>query len=269
MVSDFVDEYNGYLRLSDEEFDREKDSHSGLWKEARSFLKIGAEYEGYWDSVKFLKQVEHSITIAELKYPKETHSLIFLFDQSSGHKAFANDALNVNRMNVNPGGAQPRLRDTIWNGRSQRMVLSDGTTKGMRQVLNERGVDTRGMKAADMRKALSEMTDFKYEKTKVEHLVSNRGYRAFFIPKFHCELNPIEACWGQSKRYTRAHCDYSFPGPVNPGLNSVTLDQIQKFFRKIRETMRAYREDISAGPDLEKALKQYKSHRRVSEAGLS
>ena len=34
MVSDFVDEHNGYLRLTDEEFDREKDSHPGLWKEA-------------------------------------------------------------------------------------------------------------------------------------------------------------------------------------------------------------------------------------------
>ena len=48
MVSDFVDEHNGYLRLTDAEFDREKNSHPGLWKEARCFLKIGAEYKGYW-----------------------------------------------------------------------------------------------------------------------------------------------------------------------------------------------------------------------------
>ena len=128
------------------------------------------------------------------------------------------------------------------------------------------------MKACDMRKTLGDMHDFKYEKTKVEHLINSRGYRAIFIPKFHCELNPIEACWGQAKRYTRSHCDYSFPGlerTVNPGLNSVTLDQIRKYFRKMRDTMRAYREGVVAGPDLEKALKQYKSHRRVSEAGLS
>ena len=124
MVSDFVDEHNGYLNLTDEEFDKEKDSYPKLWKEARCFLKIGAEYKEYWDSEKFLKQVEHSITIAELKYQKETHSLIFLFNQSSGHKAFASDALNVNRMSVNPGRAQPRLLDSIWNGRSQRMVFS-------------------------------------------------------------------------------------------------------------------------------------------------
>ena len=113
--------------------------------------------------------MDHSITITitKLKYPKETHSLVFLFNQSSGHAAFASDALNVSQMNVNPGGAQPQLRDTILNVRSQRMVFSDGTPKGMRQVLNKRGVDTKGMKAADMRKALGEMHDFKYEKTKV------------------------------------------------------------------------------------------------------
>ena len=62
-----------------EVYKREKGSHPGLWKEARCLLKIGA------DSEKFLKQVDHSITIAKLKYPKETHSLMFLFDQSSGH----------------------------------------------------------------------------------------------------------------------------------------------------------------------------------------
>ena len=38
------------------------------------------------------------------------------------------------------------------------------------------------------------------------------GHRAIFIPKFHCELNPIECCWCHSKRYTRSHCDYTFPG---------------------------------------------------------
>ena len=103
-------------------------------------------------------------------------------------------------------------------------------------------------------------------------MVMNRGYRAIFIPKFHCELNPIEACWGQAKRYTRSHCDYSFLGlekTINPALNSVTLDMIRKYFRKTRETMRAYREGYAAGPELENALKRYKSHRRVSEAGVS
>ena len=133
--------------------------------------------------------------------------------------------------------------------------------------LIERGVDMRGMKAANMRRVLGEMTDFKYEKTKVEKFLSSRGHRVIFIPKFDCELNPIERCWGHAKHYTRQHCDYTFQGlerTIDRGLNNVSLCLIRKYFRKVREIMRAYREGHTPGQQLELALKQYKSHRRVS-----
>ena len=48
------------------------------------------------------------------------------------------------------------------------MVFSDGTPKGMKQILEERNVNVTKMKAEDMRKELQSMPDFKYEKTKVE-----------------------------------------------------------------------------------------------------
>ena len=52
------------------------------------------------------------------------------------------------------------LRDSIWNGRLQRMVFSNGTPKRICQVLTEMGVDTRCMKADNMNRALGEMSDF-------------------------------------------------------------------------------------------------------------
>ena len=64
------------------------------------------------------------------------------------------------------------------------MVFSDGTPKGMKCILEERGVNTKGMKAETMREVLGEMSDFKYEKTKVEKFVCSRGPHAIFIPKF-------------------------------------------------------------------------------------
>ena len=45
---------------------------------------------------------------------------MFIFDQSSCHKAYADDALNASRMNVHPGGKQPCMRDTVWAGRVQK-----------------------------------------------------------------------------------------------------------------------------------------------------
>ena len=159
------------------------------------------------------------------------------------------------------------MRDTAFNGVAQKMVDRNGVPKGMRQVLIERGVDVRGMKADDMRRALNETEDFKYEKTKVEKYLSGRGHRVIFIPKFHCELNPIERCWGDAKRYTREHCDYTFAGlerTIDRALNSVSIDLIRKYFRKVREIMRAYRNGLTPGHDLDMVLKEYKSHRRVS-----
>ena len=59
-------------------------------------------------------------------------------------------------MNVNPGGVQPLMRDTVWAGRVQRMVFNIGNVaKGMRKVLEERGINTTTLRADDMRKILS------------------------------------------------------------------------------------------------------------------
>ena len=90
------------------------------------------------------------------------------------------------------------------------MVLDNGTPKGMRQVLIDRHINVKGMVAADMQNVLGEMWDFKYEKTKVEKYILGQKHRVLFIPKFHCELNPIQRCWGAAKQYTRQHCDYPF-----------------------------------------------------------
>jgi len=38
---------------------------------------------------------------------------IFIFDWSSAHKGFAENAPNINNMNINPGGRQRKLRDTV------------------------------------------------------------------------------------------------------------------------------------------------------------
>ena len=108
-----------------------------------------------------------------------------VFDHSSGHTVFAEDALNVNRMNIHPGGGQPRMRDTYYNGRLQRMVFPDGTPKRMKQVLEERGVNVSKVKPDDMREKLQSMHDFNYKKTEVGALLLNNGHNGYFIPRFY------------------------------------------------------------------------------------
>ena len=89
-----------------------------------------------------------------------------------------------------------------------------------------------------------------------------------FIPKFHCEINPIECVWCSAKQYTRACCDYTFQGleqTIKKALDSVNVEMIRKYFRKVREYHKAYRNNIEIGKEMQKALKVYKSHRRISE----
>ena len=65
--------------------------------------------------------MERAVVIAEIKYPKEEGwRHVWVFDHSSCHAAMADDALDVNKMNVRPGGKQ---HDTVWNGKKAR----DGT----------------------------------------------------------------------------------------------------------------------------------------------
>lgn len=65
------------------------------------------------------------------------------------------------------------------------------------------------MVADDMHLVLGNHHDFKEEKTIVEHYLLDLG-KVYFIPKFHCEFNPIERVWGQDKVYTRKYTNFTF-----------------------------------------------------------
>ena len=132
MVSDFIEQHNGYLRLTDAEFAVAKTADPDIVQTAREY---GTERERYWTSEKFMENVKNAVKIAKHKYPTSSYTVCWIFDQSSCHKAYAEDALNVKRMNVHPGGAQPRMRDTVWVRRVQKMALDDGTPKGMKMIL--------------------------------------------------------------------------------------------------------------------------------------
>lgn len=143
--------------------------------------------------------MKDSALITECKYPREQgYNVVWVFDHSSCHRAYAEDTLIASRMNAKPGGKQLLLRDTVWDGKVQKMVYNVGVAKGLIQVLKERGRYHPGMKLEEMRAEISSHPDFKNEKTKIEYFLNSKGYCCIFLPKFHCELNPIERCWGQA-----------------------------------------------------------------------
>ena len=151
------------------------------------------------------------------------------------------------------------------------MVNPDGSAKGLRTILQERGINMERMLADDMRVVLSNHDDFVQEKTIVEHCLERRGHLVYFLPKFHCELNAIERVWGQAKVYCRAHTNFTLVKLrqiIHPALDSVTVDLIRKYSRKARDYERAYTDGNKAGKAVENAVKKYKSHRRVFTESL-
>ena len=84
-------------------------------------------------------QMEVAVKVAKAKYPPRAFNHVRIFDHSCGHTAFAPDALVASRLNRKSGGKQPAMRDTVWAGKPQKLVLDDGTPKGAAMILEERG----------------------------------------------------------------------------------------------------------------------------------
>jgi transposase len=75
--------------------------------------------------------------------------------------------------------------------------------------------------------------DFANQLSAVEIACKAQGYEAMFLPKFHCELNFIEQCWGHSKR---VYCEYpnsskedDLERNVLSALESVSMESMQKY----------------------------------------
>lgn len=226
--------------------------------------------------------MKNAVSIAEAKYPKEDgYRLFWVFDQSSCHMAFGDDALNASRMNASPGGAQPLMhdfeyqrkyvrmtREVIQNGKKVRIAC--GTIEVLKQLGKYREFPK--MKLDEMKEILEKLSNFANEKYNLEYFLHGCGHACLFIPKYHCELNSRERCWSQAKRYTRTYCNYNMNElgrNVVPALDSISVENIQNYFRRARNYMYGFLLGHKAGIQLKKLIqkysKEFKSHRRVPE----
>jgi hypothetical protein len=92
-----------------------------------------------------------------------------------------------------------------------------GVFKGMAIILEERGFKgvqqiqaecpgfkcDKAVERCCCRRLLFNEPDFVAVESNLEIQCKSRGYQVFFLPKFHCELNFIEQCWGYAKRKYR------------------------------------------------------------------
>ena len=53
-----------------------------------------------------------------------------------------------------------------------------------------------------MHRVLALQEDFQSEKPLMQSIIEDAGHICIFLPRFHCELNPIEMLWGYGKHRT-------------------------------------------------------------------
>ncbi|KIK49712.1 hypothetical protein GYMLUDRAFT_253663 [Collybiopsis luxurians FD-317 M1] len=284
--------------------------------DARRIIYPGSNGDAWWDMPQLIAQTKAALDIFEAKFPGDI--AVFVFDCSSAHEAFPSDALLAHKMNRGPGGAQPKMHDTVnpMTGETQRMVWPmnytgrdsrgkslAGQAKGMEQVCLERGLlevlskenkgkvlaicsecrksqaardkaakeakarseeiegsgmpdlasrgsfegeeeDIERVTTCCMQRLLSSQPDFMVEKPLLQIVIERRGHKCLFLPKFHCELNPIEMVWGQAKRRFREMADGTFPRAkvlVPESLDKVSAQNIRRYFRHCDRYLDAYR----------------------------
>lgn len=188
-----------------------EDNDGKILEDARQIIFPGSKGDAWWDTEQLITQVRRAIPIFEKAHPGCVS--LFIFDQSSAHASLAPDALRAFDMNMNDGGKQRVQKDTVIpdtnpsiaeRGQKQQMTLPDGRPKGLERVLKERGFNIQGMRArckpvcpwentnCCMSRLLSKQDDFVHQESMLEAVIKAAGHECIFLPKFHCELNPIE-----------------------------------------------------------------------------
>ena len=277
-ICGWICETTGHLKLSDEQIAAQSELPESQCLKVTDLRKIiypGKNHDAWWDLKQLMDQMQHAVNIFEYLHPDKVG--IWLFDCSSAHEGLAEDALNINNMNINPGGKQHHLCPTViptnnpppkpgrpdTRGQPQEMVYPAhhpdpklcGQPKGIKVVLQEREsvwdelvsrckkvvgkckecsksqakkdaerrvAEAEAMGQEDtlrdedvsqahepesepvsdwccMYRVLSLQEDFATEKPMLQRYIESRGHVCMFLPKFHCELNPIEMLWGFAK----------------------------------------------------------------------
>ncbi|CAG8670194.1 12814_t:CDS:2, partial [Gigaspora margarita] len=151
---------------------------------ARVIIALDANKDGYWNGA----------------------IRIWAFDNSTIHMALAPDALNIKKMNMHSGGAQPKMRTTKWNSNDQEMGYPlnhptkklRGQPKEIKVILEERGLWRDGLLANCERCKKKEKGYTKAVDCYARRILANQ-------PDF---VNKR----GAAKVYTRQKCDYSWTG---------------------------------------------------------
>lgn len=237
MVADFFSADYGFLRTPDGSLSarvlfKPGKGRNGYWtwedvvaqaRQAMGILKqhfTGATHTFYYDNARIhLKRPEGSLSA--LKMPKNTPAdgknwgVEVTLRDDTGKPIYApNGSICMHKIRTHGARFADGTPQDLYFPEGHRQA---GKFKGMAVILEERGygnmskvlAQCKGFKCAPgatnccCRRMLYNEPDFMNVESELEQVCRTEGFRVVFLPKFHCEINPIEQCWGHAKREYR------------------------------------------------------------------
>ncbi|KAI7954431.1 hypothetical protein MJO28_004831 [Puccinia striiformis f. sp. tritici] len=122
-------------------------------------------------------------------------------------------------------------------------------------------------------KIMAMQSDFVNKRPLLQAIIEDAGHACLFLPKFHCELNPIELFWSYIKQAYRKQSHLCKTFPQSKALfeeirKSCPLISIRKYFRRTDRQLSIYQLGYS-GPASPLLMKMYKTHRCISREAAS
>jgi transposase len=155
-----------------------------------------------------------------------------------------------------------------------------GKSKGLYEIAKELGVVQNNQRVSlpNLRDLLRDHPAFK-TKTKLELLADKYNVKIIYLPKFHCEMNPIEGFWAYQKQYVRRHNKQtnfdSFRSVFNQARDATkTTNLNEKLWRRFWRTIQAYKDGLTYGDILKlyfgsKSKENVLEHRRIALSNLN
>ncbi|THU88018.1 hypothetical protein K435DRAFT_680604 [Dendrothele bispora CBS 962.96] len=273
-------------------------------KSARTLFRPGKNRDGYQTTEDILQQATVAMDILDADYPDKKH--VFTYDNATIHTARPANALSARYMQVKPnkdflckvkgsGGESDtfvKMKDgTFKDGTPQKLYYRQnhkkypGHFKGMRVLIKERRKkghnlpDPSKLKAqckgfrcpkgrtdCCCRRVLYCEPDFVNQKSRLEEHCEARGYEVIFFPKYHCELNFIEQCWGYAKRIYRmfplSSSEEDLEKNLIASLDAVPLVSMRRFATRSSRFGDSYFHGLN-GAQAAWANKKYRGHRTI------
>jgi hypothetical protein len=237
MVADFVSAEYGWLRSRDGKKTARILFQAGKAREgyfnnenSRAHLNMAAEIlkQDYpdedhvlvFDNAKtHVKRPEGSLSALQMPKGPSPHFMVEVNDVGDDGKLKYTEDGKIQKKKIPMSNGNFNGQEQVFYWPVDSNHPHAGHFKGMVQILEERGFQNASKLKAQCRKKFSDCSpertdcccrrllfnqpDFAFVESILEKEARALGLRVVFLPKFHCELNPIEQCWGYAKRLYR------------------------------------------------------------------